>query len=145
MLPRPTYFILLTLCWIYALLRGGKPEQIGATIMIFGTAVTPFAFSEAGTRFGSIEIGVLLVDLAVFAGFAIIALRSDRFWPIWATACVGLGLLGHLGRWCAGADISRVAYWLTLAFWSYPPLALVAIGTFKHHRRKRSGARLGVA
>jgi hypothetical protein len=103
--------------------------------MIFGTAVTVFAFSEASTRFGSIEIGVLLVDLAVFAVFAIIALRSDRYWPIWATACVGLGLLGHLGRWYAGADISRVAYWLTLAFWSYPPLALIAIGTFNHYRR----------
>jgi len=80
MLPRPTYFILLALCWIYALLRGGKPERIAATMMIFGTAVTPFAFSEAGRRFGSIEIGVLLVDLTVFAVFAILALRSDRFW-----------------------------------------------------------------
>jgi hypothetical protein len=142
MLPPPTYYVLLNLCWVYALVKGGKPERIGVTILIIGTALSILAFSVPSNRFGSVEGGVLLVDLGVLAAFAIIALRVDRFWPIWASACVGLGLLGHLGRWYAGPEISRAAYALTLAFWSYPPIALVAVGVFNHNRRSAREGRV---
>jgi len=55
------------------------------------------------------------------------------------SALLGLGVLGHLARW-AGPDAIPWAYAVVLTIWSYPILAIIAIGTFNHQRRlKRLG------
>ena len=73
-----------------------------------------------------------------FAFFCVLALRADRYWPIWVSALLGLGVLGHLARW-AGPDVFPWAYAVVLTIWSYPILAIIAIGTFNHQRRARAG------
>lgn len=135
MLPRPAYFILLTLCWMYALLRGGKAERVGATIMIVASVLSVVFVSEDASRFGSVETGILVVDFAAFVAFVSLALRADRFWPIWVSAFAGLGVIGHLGRWYAGDQVIPWAYWLVLVVWTYPILASLAIGTMNYQRR----------
>jgi hypothetical protein len=86
-------------------------------------------------RFQSVEYGVLVVDVPVFIGYAILASRADRFWPIWVTALVGVEVLAHLGRWSAGSDISRWVYAISIVIWSYPIIAIIAFGTLCHQRR----------
>jgi hypothetical protein len=80
----------------------------------------------------------LLIDVVTFALFCLIALRADRFWPIWASALLGLGLLGHLAR-AAEPDLFWWAYAVSLTIWSYPILALIALGTWTHRRRAQLG------
>lgn len=135
MLPLPFYYTLLGLCWIYAHVRGGRPERIGAAVVAIGSFLCLALVWGRADRYRSVELGVLLVDVAVFAIFTLLALRANRFWTIWASALAGLGVLGHIGRWYLGADIGRGAYVISLVVWSYPILALIAIGTFNHHRR----------
>jgi len=77
---------------------------------------------------------VFLVDVLVFVAFAVLALRANRFWPIWVSSLLGLGVLAHLARW-AGPDTMPWAYQLVMSIWSYPILAIIAIGTFNHRRR----------
>lgn len=136
MLPPPAYFTILALCWIYAELRGGVPERIGATIMVVGSALTWAVVTKTDDRFGSVEVGVLVVDFVAFVAFAIVALRTDRFWPIWASAFAGLAVLGHLARWYPGGEVTPWAYYVTIVVWTYPILALIAIGTLNHQRRE---------
>jgi hypothetical protein len=50
------------------------------------------------------------------------------------TALLGLGVLGHLAR-LVGPDTFWWAYAVVLTIWSYPILALFAVGTFLHQRR----------
>lgn len=135
MLGGKPYFILLILCWIYAMLKGGPPERIGATILALGSFLTVAALPNWAGHVGSVEIGVLLVDVVCLAAFAVLALRADRFWPIWISALVGVGALGHLARWFDGPEISTRVYAMSLAIWSYPMLALIAVGTLNHQRR----------
>jgi len=135
MLPYPVYLALLVLCWMYALFGGGVPERIGTTIMVVGSALTLVASSGPPYHFASVEIGILIVDAAAFLAFAVLALRADRFWPIWAAAFAALGVLGHLARWYAGTDVTPRAYYVGIVLWSYPILALTAIGTLNHQRR----------
>lgn len=135
MLGGKPYFMLLILCWAYAMLRGGPPERIGATILALGSFLTVAALPNWVRHAGSVEIHVFLVDVACFAAFAVLALRADRFWPIWVSALVGVGALGHLARWFDGPEISMRVYAMSLAIWSYPMLALIAIGTLNHQRR----------
>ena len=67
--------------------------------------------------------------------FVALALRADRFWPIWVSALLGLGVLAHLGR-LAGSGTMPWAYHVVMSIWSYPILALIAAGTWSHRRRR---------
>ena len=61
----------------------------------------------------------MLVDLAVLAGIHPVALRSDRFWPLWVA---GLQLTTSIGHFLKGIDQDLLprAYGAALQFWSYP-------------------------
>jgi hypothetical protein len=139
MLPLPVYYALLALCLIYALRSGGPPERIGAAILAVGSVISMALVLGRADHHRSVEIGVLLIDVACFAAFTILALRADRFWPLWVSALAGLGVLGHAGRLSLGPDIGRGAYIISLVLWSYPILVVIAIGTFNHHRRNARG------
>jgi hypothetical protein len=129
------YFVgLLALCAAYALAGGGAPEKTGAAIYALSVVVTHILLMTHLGRWRGIEFGVFFVDVATFALFCVLAIRANRFWPIWVSALLGLGVLGHLARW-AGPDVLWYAYAVVLTIWSYPILAILAIGTFNHRQR----------
>jgi hypothetical protein len=125
--------LLLAVC-IYAWLRGGTDERVVATTCLAGTLATVLVISPLRQRYAGVEEGLLLVDLAVLAGFITIALRSKRFWPLWVA---GLQLTTSLGHIMKGIDQDLLprAYGAALQFWSYPILIILAVGTYRSHRR----------
>lgn len=134
------YYLLLVLCWMYALLRGGLPERAGASILAIGSVLTVAAVSSLEHRYVSIEFGVFLVDVATLLAFLILALRADRYWPLWIAALQLIGLAGH-GVKLMDPDVIRRAYAFAMQFWGYPMLLLIVLGTHWHQRRlKRFGA-----
>lgn len=131
------FFTLLFICSLYAFLAGGVPERIGAGAYAVACIASHLLFSSPATKFHSVEIGVFLVDVSVFVVFILLALRANRFWPIWMSGLLGLGVMAHLARW-AGSGTMPWAYQVIMSIWSYPILALVALGTFNHRRRLKS-------
>jgi hypothetical protein len=125
--------LLLAVC-IYAWLRGGTDERAVATTCLAGTLATVLVISPLRQRYAGVEEGLLLVDLAVLAGFITVALRSKRFWPLWVA---GLQLTTSLGHIMKGIDQDLLprAYGAALQFWSYPILIILAAGTYRSHRR----------
>lgn len=125
--------LLLAVC-LYALWRGGADERIVAGTCLAGTAATMLAISPLQQRYAGVEEGLLLVDLAVLAGFIAVALRSNRFWPLWVA---GLQLTTSIGHILKGVDQDLLprAYGAALQFWSYPILIILAVGTYRTHRR----------
>jgi hypothetical protein len=131
--------ILLSGCG-YAFWRGGPPERLGATIFVAAVVLTRVAISGAGTRYSSVEVGVFVVDLLTLAALLALALFSNRLWPLWVTALHIIGTTGHAVR-LVDPTLIRWAYAFVLAFWSYPMLLLLVLGTWNHQRRKaRFGA-----
>jgi len=130
--------LLLAVC-IYAWLRGGTDERAVAATCLAGTVATIFVISPLRQRYAGVEEGLLLVDLAVLAGFITVALRSRRFWPLWVA---GLQLTTSLGHILKGVDQDLLprAYGAALQFWSYPILLILAVGTYRSHRRLRGSA-----
>jgi len=116
------------------MLRGGAPERIGSTILAVGSVLTVVAVSAAPMRFGSVEIGIFLVDVAALVGFLILALRAERWWPLWVTSLQVIGTTAHAVK-LVNPEVIRWAYAFALAFWSYPMLALLVLGTWNHQRR----------
>lgn len=129
------YFVtLLALCALYAFWAGGWPERVGASTYALSVAATHVILTAQRSRWLNVEVGVFIVDAIVFLAFVGIALRANRYWPIWVSAFLGLGVLGHLGR-LAGPDVLWWAYAVVLTIWSYPILALIALGSFLHRQR----------
>lgn len=128
------YGILVTSCWTYSLVRGGAPERIGSTTLLIGFVLTAVVMPDGSARFGTLEIGVLLVDLLCLAAFGWIALRADRYWPLWVAALQFLTVAAH-GVKMTDPDMLRRAYAFLIVIWSYPMVFLVMIGAWRHGRR----------
>jgi len=127
------YCALLLACWAYALRRGGAPEKIGATILAVASFLTAAAISGPAT-FSSVEMGALIVDLLCLVAFLLLALRAERFWPLWIAALQIVGTAGH-GVKFVDPETMRFVYAFLLAIWAYPMLLLLTIGTFRHQQR----------
>ena len=136
----PFVFIpLLVAVCLYAWLRGSDDERLVAATCLVGTAATLLVVSPMRQRYVGLEEGLLLVDLAVLAGFITVALRSKRFWPLWVA---GLQLTTSLGHILKGIDQDLLPwlYGAALQFWSYPILLVLLVGTFRSDRRMRRAA-----
>ena len=134
----PTVFrILLALVVLYALMRGSRDERHVALICLVGAVITTLVLSPLAARFESVERPVLLVDLAVFAGFLTVALRSERFWPLWVAGLQLTTIMGHMMKGMESELLPR-AYAAALNFWAYPIILVLAIGTWRSHRRARA-------
>ena len=129
-----SFVALLALTTFYALWAGGGPERIGAAIYALSVAATNLVMRTHSHDWANLESGVFIVDVVTFLAFVPIALRANRFWPLWVTAFLGLGVLGHVARLVTPDTFWR-AYAMVLTIWSYPILVLIAVGAFLHRRR----------
>jgi hypothetical protein len=125
---------LMLACCAYAFVGGGAPERIGAAIFLIGSVLTYAALETSPIKYRGVEIGAFIVDLATFLAFVLLALRANRYWPLWVSALLGLGLVGHLAM-LLHPRVIPWAYAVVLSIWSYPILLLMAAGTYAHRRR----------
>jgi hypothetical protein len=133
----PTLFrVLLVLVALYAFLRGKRDERHVGIILVVGVLATELTLSPVRERFAAIETNVMVVDVVVFAGFLWVALRSDRFWPLWIAGLQLTAILGHLMK-IVDAGLFARAYGAALVFWAYPMLLILAVGTWRGRRRAR--------
>lgn len=128
------FFALLLVVSLYAFVAGGAPERIGTGAYALACIASHLVFSAPPIKFRSVETGVFIVDVLVFVAFIVLALRANRFWPLWVSAFLGLGILAHLAR-SAGPNAIPWAYQVVMSIWSYPILAILALGTWTHQRR----------
>ncbi|USQ98629.1 hypothetical protein [Caulobacter sp. RL271] len=73
-----------------ALWRGGWPERLAGVAMILAWFATYFLYNYH-QKFGP-QTAMFLVDLALMLVLLFIALRSNRWWPMWACGFHGLSL-----------------------------------------------------
>jgi hypothetical protein len=114
----------------YALVRGTRDAQIVAIVTLFASFASYALFS----RYTDVESGVLVVDLLTFAAFTAVALKSDRFWPLWISGLQLTTSFGHLIK--AWEDqLVPLAYAIALRSWSYPIQIILAVAVWRSQRR----------
>ena len=128
------YWTLLAVTCGYALWRGRTDERIIAIVCIAASIISTMVLSPLASRYARVESGELVVDGLVLATFVLVALRSDRFWPLWIA---GLQLTSSSAHFLKSVqlDLMPEAYAAATRFWSYPILLILAIGTWRAHRR----------
>ena len=128
--------VLLVLVALYALLRGKRDERQVGLIFVIGVIATELVLPPAHERFASVETRLMFVDLTVFSGFLWVALRSERFWPLWMAGLQLTTILGHVLK-AIDVELFARAYAAALVFWAYPMLLILALGTWRNQRRTR--------
>lgn len=137
---RSSFFLALAVggC-LYAIRCGGGPERIiGATILATVVA-DPILHLALSVRFVSVDPTHLIIDVARFGAFTLVALRANRFWPIWLAGLQMLALGAHLTREME-LSIHPVVYAVMKAMWSYGMVALLVFATRNHQRLIAGGA-----
>ena len=131
----PNFFrILLVLVALYAFVRGRRDERQVGVIFVLGVIATEIVLPPPRLRFEGVETHLMLVDIVVFLGFTFVALRSERFWPLWIAGLQLTAVFGHVLKAVDVTLFSR-AYAAALVVWAYPMLLILAIGTWRGHHR----------
>lgn len=128
-------FGMLAACGIAAW-WGGRDERLAALALALASLITPLAVSR---HWAGPELGVILVDGALFAALVYIAIGSKAFWPMWAAGFQLCGLAVHLAA-AISPKMLPAAYAETLAVWSYAVIVTLLVGTLlesgvRHGRR----------
>ena len=127
---------ILALSAIYALIFGGVPERLAVLIFLFAITTSIYSSSPRAIRFHSVEIGVFYTDLIMLIMLAALMLHADRYWTIWLCSLQLIQVLSHLPKLFI-PDLIPQAYYVAVSVWSYPMIALLAIGTWRHRERVR--------
>lgn len=77
------------------------------------------------------EAEIFAIDIVALIALIWLTLKSDRFWPIWATAFHLLAVTIHTVMMLA-PQITPWAFATGSVFWAYPMLLALAIGACEH-------------
>jgi hypothetical protein len=124
---------MLILATVPALWRGGWPERTAAVAMIaawFGSGLV-----QNGMQLWGVQIGVMLVDLALLGLLLVIALTSNRWWPMWASGFHGMGVLLHIAVLLDPKVWGR-AYFIAGTVFSVLTLLALFVGAIREPRRR---------
>jgi hypothetical protein len=135
MLSPLLYYLVLLAVSAYAFSRGRADERIAAVTCILATFATNLAYSPMG-GFARVELGVFAVDSATLAAFTFLALRSERFWPLWMAGLQLTTVIAHVLK-AIDLDLLPQAYAVAARFWVYPIFLVLVIGTWRGSRRSR--------
>lgn len=122
--------VMLTSSCFIAWQWGGWEERIVAVAFVLASLASNAANNSLYTH---TETGILFVDLAVFAGLVVLALRSDRFWPMYAAAFQLVAVTVHVASMTEHGNFAW-AYAVALTFWTYPVLIALMAGTWLEGR-----------
>jgi hypothetical protein len=120
----------------YALWRGGRPERVCGAAMLAAWLASPYVVSRRD--WVDPQWAVAAIDLSLFALLGWYALRSNRYWPMWAAALLGLGLVMHVTMLVDPRIVPR-AYLTANVIWSYLVVLALVVGTALEAPRARAG------
>jgi hypothetical protein len=121
---------------VLAFTRGGRSERWAASALFAGWLTTLLVYRY---RTGGTEWGVLSVDLALLLVLVWIALRSRRFWPMFAAGFHLLAVVTHVAR-TVDIHVNHWAYITAEIIWGYLLAFAIGYGAWTAPRHALSGA-----
>lgn len=140
MLSVQAYYVILLVVCAYAFVAGRSDERIVASICALASVTSALVVAPLGSRYSNVEAGIFLVDVAAFAGFTFVALRTERFWPLWIAGLQLTTIIAHALK-AVQLDLMPQAYAAAARFWVYPIFLIIVIGTWRSHKRRIENAR----
>lgn len=124
---RIAFYYLLVLVGVAAAFRVGDRETRWGAGVCLGASV----ISSILLTFHDLAAWeTVFVDLIVLAVFVALALRTERFWPLWVAGLQLTTVLGHALRMLK-PELMDFAYAAAMRFWSYPILLVLIAAAFR--------------
>ena len=105
--------------------------------MIIGSLSSLAVGKLWGTLWIRTEAEIFAIDILALLALILLAIRSDRFWPMWASAFHLLAVAVHTAVMMA-PQITPWGFATGAVFWAYPMLLALAIGSLEHVAAKPS-------
>ena len=128
------FYSALLLCAAYASVNGGRTGKIGSAIFILATILSAAAV-QMNPNWAGTSLGLFAVDAGCLLALLILALMSNRFWPIWALGFQIVAVATHLAT-LSIPDVVPKSFQALLSFWTIPILWAMVVGTHKDLQNK---------
>ncbi len=128
------FAVLLAASLLLAFSLGGRDERWAASITVLAAMLSPLAQSE---QFIRPEFGIFAIDIFLLVMLLQLALSSDRYWPLFATAFHGNAILIHIGRLYFDGIVSEI-YADLAVFWAFPIQLTIILGTLFEVKRSKA-------
>lgn len=117
----------------YAAVRGGAPERWGIGLFVMGAVLTNVTLAVAQAHYQRPVVGMMIVDVALAVAFTLLALKAQRFWPLWVAAAQIDMVAADVVIY--SSETTAWAYAIALWALSIPPPVLIGLGAWRHRRR----------
>lgn len=124
----------MVLIGLFAFLKGGEPEKIGAGAYLFAWFASVMVQSNAGL---GVQWAMFVIDVVMLAIFAAMVWKAPRSWPVWACALQLLTVTSHV---MIMADLRTPisAFYTVVNMTGYGIMLAIAIGTFWAWQERRA-------
>ena len=129
-------FGLLMAACLAAAARGGAGERLAGAAMLLAWIASPLA-QNVNQRLG-MQVGLFVIDSLLLTVLVFVALRSDRWWPMWACAFHAVGTLIHVLA-ALDVEISPRAYFIGSGLLSYLTMGALLLGALNRPRPRPGG------
>lgn len=120
---------------LFALLKGGEPERIGAGAYMMGWFAS-LLFQGEGGLFG-VQWGMFALDVVMLVVFAAMVWKAPRSWPVWACALQLLAVTSHI-MLMMKLPTPVSAFYTVVNMTGYGIMLAIAIGTFWAWQERRA-------
>lgn len=120
---------------LFAFLKGGQPEKIGAGTFAFGWFASVLVQSNAGL-FG-VQWAMFAIDVAMLLVFVAMVWKAPRSWPVWACALQLLVVTSHV-MVMLNLRTPISAFYTVVNMTGYGIMLAIAIGTFWAWQERRA-------
>jgi hypothetical protein len=123
------FYSALVLCAAYASINGGRTGKAGSAIFVIASVMT-VAAAQMNPNWVGTSLGLFAVDAGCLLAVFILALTSNRYWPIWALGFQIVAVATHLAA-LSIPDVVPKSFQALLSFWAIPILGVMVAGTHK--------------
>lgn len=119
----------------FAFLKGDEPERVGAGAYLLAWFASLLAQSDG--RLYDVPLAMFGIDFVVLIVFGALAWKSQRAWPIWATALQLLVVMSHV---MILIDLRPpiASFYMVMNLVGYGILLCLAVGTFWAWQERRA-------
>lgn len=89
------FWIVVALCCAYAFAFGGRDGRC-ASLMIVLAALASAWVQTSASQWASLNLSVMLIDVALLAGLMGLMFKSRAYWPIWMAGAQMMTVLTHV-------------------------------------------------
>jgi hypothetical protein len=130
------FYSALLLCAAYASVNGGRTGKAGSAIFIVASIMT-VAMARMNPNWAAPSLGLFAVDSGCLLALIMLALASNRWWPIWALGFQIVAVATHLAT-LSIPDVVPKSFQALLSFWAIPILWVMVAGTHKDRQHELS-------